>query len=119
MPEDEKERRISSRQVGKNAGVALAALALGLALAEAGLRLFFPQPLAERYGSAGAGGPRVAIDKELGWTLRENVSGVSSDEPWQADLATNALGVRDVNHGEKTAGGKRVVVVGDSFVFGR
>ncbi|MFI5198155.1 MAG: SGNH/GDSL hydrolase family protein [Thermoanaerobaculia bacterium] len=118
MPEDEKERRISLREFGKNAGVALAALALGLALAEAGLRLFFPQPLAERYGSPAVGGPLVAIDPELGWTLRPNVSGVASDEPWQADLATNALGFRDVNHGEKTAGVTRVAVLGDSFVFG-
>jgi hypothetical protein len=118
MPEDEKERRISSRGFGKNAGVALAALALGLALAEAGLRLFFPQPLVERYGSPAAGGPLVATDPELGWTLRKNVSGVASDEPWQADLATNALGFRDADHGEKAAGVTRVAVLGDSFVFG-
>src|SRR5450759_699888 len=88
MPPDKKERRISSREFGKNAGVALAALALGLALAEASLRLFFPQPRAERYDSPAAGGPLVRADPELGWTLRENVSGVASDEPWQADLAT-------------------------------
>jgi hypothetical protein len=118
MPRDKKERRISSRESGKNAGVALAALALGLALAEAGLRLFSPQPLAERYGSPAAGGPLVAIDPELGWTLRENVSHVASDEPWQADLATNALGFRDFNHPEKALGVTRVAVLGDSFVFG-
>jgi len=91
---------------------------LGLFLAEAGLRLFFPQPLAERYGSPAAGGPLVAIDPELGWTLRENVPRVASDEPWQADLATNAFGFRDVDHGEKAAGVLRVAVLGDSFVFG-
>ena len=118
MPEDEKEQRIPPREFAKNAGVALTALALGLALAEAGLRLFFPQPLAERYGSPAAGGPLVAIDAELGWTLRPNVSDVVSDEPWQADLATNALGFRDANHGEKAAGVMRVAVLGDSFVFG-
>jgi hypothetical protein len=118
MPPDKKERRISSREFGKNAGVALAALALGLALAEASLRLFFPQPLAERYGSPAAGGPLVRTDPELGWTLRENVSGVASDEPWQVDLATNALGFRDADHGEKAAGVTRVAVLGDSFVFG-
>ncbi len=91
---------------------------LGLALAEAGLRLFFPQPLAERYGAPAAGGPLVAADPELGWTLRPNVSGLASDEPWQADLATNALGFRDVDHGNKVPGVTRVVVLGDSFVFG-
>ncbi|HEX2800015.1 MAG TPA: hypothetical protein VHQ44_10145, partial [Thermoanaerobaculia bacterium] len=87
---------------------------MGLALAEAGLRLFFPQPLTERYGSPAAGGPLVATDPELGWTLRPNVSGVASDEPWQADLATNALGFRDADHGEKAAGVTRVAVLGDS-----
>ncbi len=118
MPADEQERRIPSREFGKNAGVALAALVLGLALAEAGLRLFSPQPLAERYGSPAAGGPLVAIDPELGWRLRENVSHVASDEPWQADLATNALGFRDFNHPQKALGVTRVAVLGDSFVFG-
>ena len=118
MPRDKKERRISSREYGKNVGVALVALVLGLALAEACLRLFFPQPLAERYGSPAAGGPLVRTDPELGWTLRPNVTGVSSNEPWQADLATNALGFRDADHGEKAAGLTRVAVLGDSFVFG-
>ena len=33
-----------------------------------------------------AGGPLVRIDPELGWTLRENVSAVTSVEPWQEDL---------------------------------
>jgi hypothetical protein len=91
---------------------------VGLAGAEAGLRLFFPQSLAERYGSPGAGGPLVRTDPELGWTLRPDVSGLVSDEPWQADLATNALGFRDVPHGKKAMGVTRVAVLGDSFVFG-
>jgi hypothetical protein len=91
---------------------------VGLAGAEAGLRLFFPQPLAERYGSPRAGGPLVRTDPELGWTLRPDVSGLVSDEPWQADLATNTLGFRDVPHGKKATGVSRVAVLGDSFVFG-
>jgi hypothetical protein len=118
MRPEEMERKTSSRELGKNTGVALAALVLGLGLAEAGLRLFSPQPLAERYGSPAAGGPLVAIDPELGWTLRENVSRIASDEPWQADLATNALGFRDFSHAEKALGVTRVAVLGDSFVFG-
>jgi hypothetical protein len=60
----------------------------------------------------------VRIDRELGWTLREDVSGVTGGEPWQKDLRTNALGFRDVAHGEKPAGVTRVAVLGDSFVFG-
>jgi len=60
----------------------------------------------------------VRTDPELGWTLRPDVSGLMSDEPWQADLATNALGFRDIPHGKKAAGVTRVAVLGDSFVFG-
>ncbi|HEX5854121.1 MAG TPA: hypothetical protein VFZ57_00760, partial [Thermoanaerobaculia bacterium] len=60
----------------------------------------------------------MRIDRELGWTLRENVFGVAGVEPWQKDLTTNALGFRDVAHGEKAAGVTRVAVLGDSFVFG-
>jgi hypothetical protein len=60
----------------------------------------------------------VRIDPELGWTLRPDVSGLVSDEPWQADLATNALGFRDIPHGKKATGVMRVAVLGDSFVFG-
>jgi hypothetical protein len=43
---------------------------------------------------------------------------VASDEPWQADLATNALGFRDFDHPQKALGVTRVAVLGDSFVFG-
>jgi GDSL-like Lipase/Acylhydrolase family len=60
----------------------------------------------------------VRTDPELGWTLRPDVAGLVSGEPWQADLATNALGFRDVPHGKKAAGVTRVAVLGDSFVFG-
>jgi GDSL-like Lipase/Acylhydrolase family len=109
---------IASKEFRRNAALTLAALALSLAGAEAGLRLLFPQPLAERYGAPRAGGPLVRIDPELGWTLRPNVSGLKSDEPWQKDLRTNASGFRDVDHGEKAVGVTRVAVLGDSFVFG-
>jgi GDSL-like Lipase/Acylhydrolase family len=60
----------------------------------------------------------VRIDPELGWTLRPNVVGLRSDEPWQADVRTNALGFRDVEHAGKVPGIIRVAVLGDSFVFG-
>jgi GDSL-like Lipase/Acylhydrolase family len=93
-------------------------LALAVAGAEAGLRLLFPQPLAERYAAPSAGGPLVRIDPELGWTLRPDVVGLGSDGPSQADVRTNALGFRDVEHAEKVAGVARVAVLGDSFVFG-
>lgn len=80
--------------------------------------MLFPQPLAERYAAPRAGGPLVRIDPELGWTLRPDVVGLKSDEPWQADVRTNALGFRDDEHAEKVSGIIRVAVLGDSFVFG-
>jgi hypothetical protein len=111
-------RTIASREFWRNAALALTAFALAVGGAEAGLRLLFPQPLAERYAAPRAGGPLVRIDPELGWTLRPSVVGLRSDEPWQADLRTNTLGFRDVEHAGKAAGVTRVAVLGDSFVFG-
>lgn len=60
----------------------------------------------------------MRVDPELGWTLRPNVAGLRSDEPWQAHLRTNTLGFRDDEHASKAAGVTRVAVLGDSFVFG-
>ncbi|MEO8584670.1 MAG: GDSL-type esterase/lipase family protein [Acidobacteriota bacterium] len=60
----------------------------------------------------------MRIDPELGWTLRPDIDGLASDEPWQAGLRTNAFGFRDVAHAGKAAGVTRVAVLGDSFVFG-
>jgi len=111
-------RTIASREFWRKAALALAAFALAVGGVEAGLRLLFPQPLAERYAAPRTGGPLVRIDPELGWTLRPNVVGLRSDEPWQKDLRTNALGFRDVAHAGKAAGVTRVAVLGDSFVFG-
>src|SRR5512140_1826765 len=113
-----KERTIATKELRRNAALTLAALALAIGSAEAGLRLLFPQPLAERYAVPGAGGPLVRIDPELGWALRPHVEGLRSGEPWQADVRTNAAGFRDVEHAGKAAGVTRVAVLGDSFVFG-
>jgi len=111
-------RTIASREFWRKAALALTAFALAVGGIEAGLRLLFPQPLAERYAAPRAGGPLARIDPELGWTLRPNVVGLRSDELWQKDLRTNTLGFRDVEHAGKAAGVTRVAVLGDSFVFG-
>ncbi|HEX7614612.1 MAG TPA: GDSL-type esterase/lipase family protein [Thermoanaerobaculia bacterium] len=109
---------IASKEFRRNAALTLAALAVSVAGVEAGLRLLFPQPLAERYAAPREGGPLVNIDPELGWTLRPNIAGLRSDEPWQASVRTNALGFRDDEHAGKDSGIIRVAVLGDSFVFG-
>ncbi len=108
----------ASKEFWRNAALTLAALAASALGVEAGLRLFFPQPLAERYAAPREGGPLVNIDPELGWTLRPGIAGLRSEEPWQADVRTNALGFRDVEHAGKAADVARVAVLGDSFVFG-
>ena len=108
----------ASKEFRRNAALALAALAVSALGVEAGLRLFFPQPLAERYAAPRDGGPLVNVDPDLGWALRPGIAGLRSDEPWQADVRTNALGFRDVEHAGKAAGVTRVAVLGDSFVFG-
>lgn len=110
-----------SRRGRAFANLALAAVsaAVGLALVEGGLRLLFPQPLAERYRTADAGGPLTRRDPELGWTLKPDVAGLEGGAAWETSLTTNADGFRDVPHpAAKAPGVYRVAVLGDSFVFG-
>ncbi len=107
------------RRVIVNGFLTVGSLALGLAAVESGLRLFSPQPLLESYRVADAGGPLTRRDPELGWTLKPDVSGLEGSAPWENGLSTNADGFRDGPHAEaKAPGAYRVVVLGDSFVFG-
>ena len=108
-----------SRRVFANVLLVVASLAVGLAAAEAGLRAFFPQPLLESYRGADTGGPLTRRDAELGWTLRPDVAWPDAPASWENGLSTNAAGFRDAPHAEEKApGAYRVVVLGDSFVFG-
>ena len=102
-----------------NAALTAVSIAVGLALAEGALRLFFPQPLVERYRTADAGGPLTRRDPELGWTLKPDVQGLAGGSAWETSLTTNAEGFRDGPHpATKAPGVFRVAVLGDSFVFG-
>lgn len=107
------------RRILGNIVLAAVSTAAGIAAVEAGLRLFLPQPLVERYRVAEAGGPLTRRDPELGWTLKPDIAGLAGSAPWEAGLTTNAAGFRDGPHaGTKAPGAYRVVVLGDSFVFG-
>ncbi len=108
-----------SRRVLANGLLVAVALGAAAAAAEAGLRAFFPQPLLESYRAAAAGGPLTRRDPELGWTLKHDISWAEGSAPWENGLSTNAAGFRDGPHAEaKAPGAYRVVVLGDSFVFG-
>ncbi len=108
-----------SRRVFANVLLVAVSLAAGLVAAEAGLRAFFPQPLLEAYRAADTGGPLTRRDAELGWTLRPDVAWPEAPAAWENGLATNAAGFRDAAHADvKAPGAYRVVVLGDSFVFG-
>ncbi len=107
------------RRVFVNALLVAVSLAAGLAAAEAGLRAFFPQPLLESYRASDTGGPLTRRDAELGWTLRPDVAWPDAPGTWESGLSTNAAGFRDAPHAEvKAPGAYRVIVLGDSFVFG-
>ena len=108
-----------SRRVFANALLAAVSLAAAVATAEAGLRAFFPQPLREAYRAVDAGGPITRRDPEIGWTLKPDLAWTTGSAPWENGLTTNAAGFRDGPHAAaKAPGAYRVVVLGDSFVFG-
>ena len=110
---------MSRRRVLANALLAALSLAAGVVVAEALLRHFLPQPLLARYRVAETGGPLTRRDSELGWALRPDVAGLEGSAPWEVGLTTNADGFRDVAHdAAKAPGAFRIVVLGDSFVFG-
>jgi hypothetical protein len=107
------------RRAFVNGLLAASSVVLGLAAVESGLRLFAPQPLVESYRVTDTRGPLTRRDPELGWTLKPQVVGLEGSEAWEMGLTTNADGFRDGPHAEaKAPGAYRVLVLGDSFVFG-
>jgi hypothetical protein len=108
-----------SRRVFANLLLTAVSLAAAIAAAEYGLRAFFPQPLREAYRAADTGGPITRRDTEIGWALKPDLAWTTGSAPWENGLMTNAAGFRDGAHSAaKAPGAYRVVVLGDSFVFG-
>lgn len=97
----------------RSIGLFAAGLLVATVVAEGGARLIEATPLWRILPVA-----EVALygpDSETGYTLRPNVSGVWATEN-HAQVAINALGLRDAAMTrEKPAGTRRVVVVGDSM----
>jgi hypothetical protein len=93
----------------------LICVALAAVLAEAGLRLFLPQPEAMRF---------FASSERYGFELKKNFHQAYRyvGDDFVMDVRTNSLGLRDREYdGSEFArsGGMRVLLLGDSFAFGQ
>lgn len=81
-----------------------------LALLELGVRAFF-------------GGPKYlctlyAKDDLLGYKLKPHAQMVIDFSYFQQNVSLNSMGLRDREYGPKQAGEKRILALGDSFLFG-
>src|SRR5271167_4951367 len=98
-----------SRRLGKIALAVLVPL-LALGLLEVGVRIYAHVTSQERL---------IVIDNLTGWRLAPNVRRRYDKEAQPYFIATNSKGLRDVEHTyDKPPGIYRIVVIGDSFVFG-
>lgn len=96
-----------------NAALALLGLAAGLALAEAAVRVLDPHA----HDQAMPGG-FFAMDTVLGWRQLPSRTVTHRTPYFTATYTTNTLGHRDREHGAPPPGTRRVVVFGDSQIFG-
>ncbi|MGO9519602.1 MAG: SGNH/GDSL hydrolase family protein [Candidatus Korobacteraceae bacterium] len=98
-----------SRWLGKIALAILVPL-LALGLLEVAVRIYAHVTSQERL---------IVIDNITGWRLAPNVHRRYDKETQPYFIVTNSKGLRDVEHAyEKPPGVFRIVVIGDSFVFG-
>jgi hypothetical protein len=84
------------------------------------LRLFFPiynpsfKPLTSRQQQ-----PLTEIDKDLGWLNKKCVTAYLDSSEFKTQVSLNSSRMRGENYGyKKEAGAKRVLIIGDSFIFG-
>ena len=90
--------------------LAICALLLVFAVLELGTRVYARVTSQERL---------IMIDNVVGWRLAPNVRRKYDKETQPYFVATNSKGLRDVEHSyDKPPGIFRIVVIGDSFVFG-
>jgi lysophospholipase L1-like esterase len=98
-----------------------ALLALALA-AEAALRLRPPLAFEKRRALAGVGSvhpPGLLLpDPDLGWVMAPDFEGACAGPGWTMSVRTNSLGLRDREF-PPDPDRVRVVVLGDSYVFGQ
>ena len=98
-----------SRWLGKIA-LAVCVPLLALGLLEVAVRIYAHVTSQERL---------IVIDGVTGWRLAPNVHRRYDKETQPYFIVTNSKGLRDVEHTyEKPPGVFRIVVIGDSFVFG-
>jgi lysophospholipase L1-like esterase len=91
-------------------GVAVVAVLLVFGLLEAAVRVYAHVTSQERL---------IVIDDAVGWRLAPNTRRRYDKETRPYFIATNSKGLRDVEHSyDKPVGVYRIVMIGDSFVFG-
>jgi lysophospholipase L1-like esterase len=102
-----------------NAVMAFAGIVAGILLAEAGLRLVAPQIPGEMVRRPHPPGMYVS-HPVLGHRLAPGFEGrfERSEEGISMDLQVNSLGIRGPEPRTQSPGGKRVLLLGDSFTFG-
>lgn len=97
-----------------NLGLVLAGSIVALVTAEVAVRMFAPHARDHVVPSG-----MFEIDRELGWALAANWSGVHRSRYFEAEYRSNQLGFRDNERGiGRSRGRYRIVVYGDSQVFG-
>ena len=98
-----------ARWLGKIA-LAVCVPLLALGLLEVAVRVYAHVTSQERL---------IVIDNVTGWRLAPNVHRRYDKETQPYFIVTNSKGLRDVEHAyDKPSGVYRIVVIGDSFVFG-
>jgi hypothetical protein len=94
----------------KKMAVSLFATFLMVLILEAGVRF---------YAAWTGNQPKMFVDATLGWRLRPNVTAPYSKEEQPYVVRTNSRGLRDQEYSyERSASRIRIVVLGDSMVFG-
>lgn len=80
------------------------------AMLELGVRAFFEGP---KYLCT-----MNVKDKDLGFRLKPNATMIIDFSYFKQNISLNSMGLRDVDYGRKEADEKRILALGDSFVFG-
>src|SRR3989344_8852946 len=91
---------------------------LFIALLEIFLKIFNPQPLNPTFIPTHERDTFAEYDETLGWKLKPNYEGVFFSSEYNTNIKNNAQGMRMNNDVEIKKSKKRIVFLGDSYVWG-
>lgn len=100
-------------EFAKNAALLTASIVISALGIEAGMRYLGPDVL-----TLGNHYAFYQFDPVLGWANTPNARGTYTRGEFSYPIANNSLGMRDREIGAKTAGARRIAVLGDSFTWG-